>query len=523
MSELDDLGFDPQEYADQLGYTDELGRGDHSDPTIARAETPEERQRGLTRRELLIKGGLGAAAITGAGAFAGPAAARLAGPQTSSQYTGTLNVISLGVEWPAGAQDQAEKDLGVKFNVQLMSTNAQVQKSITDPDSFDIGGLYNYQMFPIWPTGNLQPLERSRMRAWNDYYPLFTRGKVVPRDKKATYGQGNAPFRVLFVDPRGSSRRIGRSTGLPLTREGPTNNRQIVQWWDESKNAPYKGRPQPRWVMGGTAHFNMDSMGYNGDVIKKAPTQVRWGELLNPAWKGRVALLNDPGIAMQDAGNAVKQLGLMKFRNLGNMTRAEIDGLIKLLIRYKQQGHFRAFWSTFNESVNLMSSKQVVIESMWSPAVALLTAQGVNVRYAYPREGMRGWCGLQVVPKHVTGEKLQAAYDYINWTNEGFLGALIMRQGYYVANGSKLPAWIRSSKASQGKPAFTMDEYDFWYNGKPAARDLPGIQGRVGDIKKGQRRDGGSFLQRSRNYSSWNSFFRENVYQVKRFNDFLSA
>ena len=65
MSELEDLWFDPQEYADQLGYTDELGRGDHSDPSLVRAETPEERHRGLTRRELLVKGGLGAAAIAG--------------------------------------------------------------------------------------------------------------------------------------------------------------------------------------------------------------------------------------------------------------------------------------------------------------------------------------------------------------------------------------------------------------------------------------------------------------------------
>jgi putative spermidine/putrescine transport system substrate-binding protein len=523
MSELDGLDFDPQEYADQLGYTDELGRGDHSDPTLTRAETPEERRRGMTRRELLVKGGLGAAALTTAGGFAGSASAKLARPDQAGKYTGTLNVISLGVEWPAGAQAQAEKDLGVKFNVQLMSTNAQVQKGITAPDSFDIGGLYNYQMFPIWPTGNLQPLERSKFTHWNEYYPLFTKGKVNPADPKATSGQGNAPFRVLFVDPQGSAGGMGKSTGLPLTKEGPANNAQIVQWWDESKNAPYKGKAQPRYVLGGTAHFNMDSMGYNGDVIKKAPTQVHWGELLNPAWKGRVALLNDPGIAMQDAGNAAKQLGLMKFKNLGNMTKAEIDGLIKLLTKYKKQGQFRAFWSTFNESVNLMSSKQVVIESMWSPAVALLTAQGVNVRYAYPPEGMRGWSGLQVVPKHVTGEKLQAAYDYMNWTNEGFLGALIMRQGYYSANGSKLPTWLKSGKAAQGKPAFTMDEYDFWYGGKPAAKDLPGITGHVGDIKKGQKRDGGSFAQRSRNYSSWNSFFKENVYQVKRFNDFLSA
>ena len=68
MNELGDLWFDPQEYADQLGYTDELGRGDHSDPTLTRAETPEERRRGMTRRELLVRGGLGAAALSTAGA-----------------------------------------------------------------------------------------------------------------------------------------------------------------------------------------------------------------------------------------------------------------------------------------------------------------------------------------------------------------------------------------------------------------------------------------------------------------------
>jgi putative spermidine/putrescine transport system substrate-binding protein len=145
------------------------------------------------------------------------------------------------------------------------------------------------------------------------------------------------------------------------------------------------------------------------------------------------------------------------------------------------------------------------------------------VRYAFPPEGMRGWCSCQGIPKHVTGDKLDAAYAYLNWMYDGFLGALIMRQGYYIANGSKLLPWIKSSSASEGKPPFTADEFDFWYNGKPAAKDLPGITGHVGDIKKGSTRDGGSFTQRSHHYSSWNSFFKENVYQVKRFNDFLSA
>ncbi len=513
MSELDQLEFDPFEHADQLGYTDELGRSDHSDSTLTRAETKEERTRRMSRRDLLVKGGVGAAALSGVGALAGRASARPA--------AGTIRMISLGVEWPQGAQAQAEKDLGISFNIQLMSTNAQVQKSITAPDSFDLGGLYNYQMFPIWPTGNFQPVDRNKLTQWNNFYPIFTKGKVLPNSKTCTPGQGDAPFRVTFLDAAGSAGGIGKSTGLPLTKEGPPQ-KSIVQWWDETTNAPYKGKPQPRWILGPAAHFNMDSMGYNGDVIKKAPGQVSWAELLNNKWKGRVALLNDPAIAMQDAGNAARALGVFNPVDMGNMTKPEIDKLIKVMISYKKKGHFRAFWSTFNESVNLMASKEVVIESMWSPAVALLVAQGVPVRYAFPKEGMRGWCSCQAIPKHVTGADLDNIYRYLNWMYDGFLGALIMRQGYYIANGKTLLNWI-NTKGSTGTPPFTGPEYDFWYNGKAAPRDLPGITGHVGDIKQGQIRDGGSFLTRSCKYSSWNSFFASNPYQVKRFNDFLSA
>jgi putative spermidine/putrescine transport system substrate-binding protein len=493
MSELDDLEFDPYEYAEQLGYTDELTRNDFTDPSVTRASTDRE-DRGMSRRDLLVRGGVGAAALTGLGAVAGRAAAATEG---AGKFGGTLRVITLGVEWPPGAEQQAEKDLGFKFNIQLMSTNAQVQKSITAPTSFDLGGLYNYQFQQIWPTGNFQPVDRLKIKEWNNFYPIFTKGKVLPNRRDCTPGQGDAPFRMTFVDPN-------RSTGLPRSAEAGPQNRQIVQWWNERTNAAHGGKPQPRWVLGPAAHFNMDSMGYNGDILKKRPEQVSWAELLNNRHRGRVAVLNDPGIAMADLGNAVRALGLMKFKNLGNMTRGEMDRLFKILARYKQRKHFRAFWSTFNESVNLMASKEVVIESMWSPAVALLVAQGVNCRYAFPPEGMRGWCSAQGIPKHVTGDKL------------------IMRQGYYIANGRKLRAWIQSS-GKEGKPPFTTDEYNFWYNGARAPRDLPGITGRVGDIKRGQTRDGGSFLRRSCKYTAWNSFYTENVYQVRKFNEFLSA
>jgi putative spermidine/putrescine transport system substrate-binding protein len=108
---------------------------------------------------------------------------------------------------------------------------------------------------------------------------------------------------------------------------------------------------------------------------------------------------------------------------------------------------------------------------------------------------------------------------------EGWLGATIMRQGYYIGNGNSLLNWIKTKGADNpaGGIPFKADEYAFWYGGTRAGRDLPGITGKVGDIKKGSIRDGGGFSKRIGHYSSWNSYFTNNAYQIKRWNDFLSA
>jgi putative spermidine/putrescine transport system substrate-binding protein len=362
------------------------------------------------------------------------------------------------------------------------------------------------------------PVDTRKLTAWPQLYKLFAYGKVHPGAKGETYGDGDAPFRALFLKQG--------TKGLPLSKEGPKSNKDIVQWVvNEGTNAT-RG-PMPRYVVGPPAHFNADSIGYNADVLTKAPNQVGWAELLNKKWKGKVALLKDPGIVMQDVGNALKAQGIFKPADMGNMTPAEIDRVVKIATTYKKAGQFRAYWANFNESVNLMASKEVVVESMWSPAVALLVAQGINVKYAAPPTGFRGWCSAQGIASHVASDpaKLQACYDYINWMYEGWLGATIMRQGYYIGNGNSLLNWIKTKGATNpaGGIPFQADEYAFWYGGARAGRDLPGITGKVGDIKKGSTRDGGGFSKRIGHYSSWNSYFTNNAYQIKRWNDFLSA
>src|SRR5215217_2643554 len=152
--------------------------------------------------------------------------------------------------------------------------------------------------------------------------------------------------------------------------------------------------------------------------------------------------------------------------------KSEMDRLFKIMGWYKKDGQFCALWFALSEWVNLMGSKEVVMESMWSPAVALLKAQGVNVLYASPPEGFRGWCSAQGISAKVTDPaKLDACYRYLNWMYEGFLGAAIMRQGYYIGNGAQLRSWIQGpgKDIAYGGQKFTPEEYDYWYGGKPAA------------------------------------------------------
>ena len=362
-----EVEYDPFEYAKELEAGADLGRGDFSE---------RREPTGLTRGELLKRGAVGAAAVSAAGAMAGTAAAQTS---ASGKFTGTLRVLSLGVEFPIpDIAKQASKDLGFTVKPILAPSEKQPQIAITSPDTFDVFGGYNYQSLLVWPSGSLQPVDTRKLSGWNSFYKLFAYGKLNPASASCTFGDGNAPFRTTFVDPDGS-------TGLPPFSGGPKNNKQIVRWIGENGKA-IGGKPQPRYIVGPAAHFNADSMGYNADVIQKRPEQMSWAELLNTKWKGRVSLLRDPGIMSQDAAFAAQALGLMKFKDFGNPTRAEIDRLYKIMTRYKKQGQFRAFWSAFTDSVNLMVSKEVVLESMWSPAVALVKAAGRQ----HPLRGAQG-------------------------------------------------------------------------------------------------------------------------------------
>jgi putative spermidine/putrescine transport system substrate-binding protein len=74
-----------------------------------------------------------------------------------------------------------------------------------------------------------------------------------------------------------------------------------------------------------------------------------------------------------DAAMVCEAKGLVRYGDKGNMITQEIDKTIAVMIEAKKAGQFRAFWKEFNESVNLMASGEMVVQSMLFSATSIST------------------------------------------------------------------------------------------------------------------------------------------------------
>lgn len=437
--------------------------------------TQLSRRRFLKLAAMATGGGMLLAACGGAGAGESTAGgAATAAPEVNKQQIKdvVLRQIGTGVSGINEIADQAYKDLGFKISMKALSTTENNQIAITQPKQYDIFDGEYFSLPLVVPSGNLQPLDVSKIKEFDKIVPLFTTGKLTPESKIA---QGTAPHKVMFLKGADSTEFAEAPSG---------------------------------WATLIPTIYNADTLGYRPDLVGRKIES--WAELFNPEFKGKTSILNIPSIGIMDAAMVTEAAGLVKYADKGDMTKEEIDKVIGILIEQKKAGQFRAFWQTFDESVNLMSSGEVVLQSMWSPAVTAVKSKGIQCVYAPLKEGYRAWGGGLGLSKGLSGIALDAAYEYINWWTSGWAGGFVGRQGYY------------SSIPENAKKFMKPEEWDYWYEGKPAAIDIADPYGKKMD-SKGAVRDGGSFEERMGRVECWNSVMKEQDYLVKKWNEFIAA
>jgi len=369
--------------------------------------------------------------------------------------------------------EQATKDLG--FTVQMQATESMdlLNRFLSQSNSIDVGDVTLPYLRYLIGRNVLQPVPLAKYKYWDKTIPLFTKGEY-PDGRKASI-QGVAPHTVLYA----------------ADAEG-----------EKFATSPTE------WVNGIPTITNADTLGIRPDLTGRPVTS--WADLISPDFKGKTALQDNPTVGVIDVAMAMEASGHIKYSDKGNMTKDEVNKTIDLMTEIKKSGQFRSFWTSFDQSVNLMASGEVVIQSMWSPAVSAVKTRGIPCVFQPLKEGYRGWGYVFAPMKHLSGLKLDCFYEYMNWYNSGFQGAFIARQGYYT------------SVPENAKKFLTQAEWDFWYDGKPAATDIVNPFGKPME-KAGSVRDGGAFWARMGNIAVWNSVMNEDRFLTRRWNEFITS
>lgn len=420
----------------------------------------------MHRRQFLRKGGL--LGLAGSGALAFPAIVKAYNAKP------TIKVIGTHVTLQETIRQQAEKDLGIRIEFSPGGDAEVLLKASTQPGSFDLYEQWTDSIRVLWQADAIQPIDTRKLTYWEEINSLSKLGRLTP---EAPLGLGDAPYKLLYVQPDGNlgSHQTQRISFLPYVH-------------------------------------NTDSFGYNTAVIPRGiPYETEsWGWLLDERHHGKVAIVNAPTIGLFDLALAAKGKGLMDFQDMGNMTREEIDQLFAIVIGLKRKGHFRGVWTSVPNSVELMASGDVDLQSMFSPGVSALNGRGIPCVFAAPKEGYRAWHGVMCMSRDCQGERQEAAYAFMNWWLSGWPGAFIARQGYYISNPDR------------SRDFMTRSEWDYWYEGKPAAEPLRGTDGRI-SVKEGDVRTGGSYLNRFNHVAVWNTVIDNYEHTLAKWNEFLLA
>jgi spermidine/putrescine transport system substrate-binding protein len=149
--------------------------------------------------------------------------------------------------------------------------------------------------------------------------------------------------------------------------------------------------------------WGITGIAYNKKYVKQPPSS--WAELWNPAYKGRVALLND--------GREVLGMALRK-NGFSNSTRSQAQ-LETAFNDLKKLAPNLLAYDTDNIKQKFIA-EEVWIGTMWSGDAVFTQEENPNVEYAVPKEYGVIWADTLAIPKNAKNKGL--AEKFINYLYE---------------------------------------------------------------------------------------------------------
>jgi putative spermidine/putrescine transport system substrate-binding protein len=273
---------------------------------------------------------------------------------------------------------------------------------------------------------------------------------------------GNAPSAVLNVLLAGGGQgtydiiNIVGGMQKPLVENDlvvPIDTSRMPNWSKDTYIEEFLGKGKPGFqfiglndkIYGVPTVLQGDSFAY---LPEKTGPLDSYAALFDPKWKGYVALEDNYTTAGQKTGLYLKKAGLATINNPDDMTKEEFKTVIDFLIEQKKAGQFRVIWNSFEQAVNLITSKEVYVIDCWEPMVFVAKSKGVDAVYADPKEGYLLWAMAAYLVNNPSRaeEQTAAAYGLLDFMLGGWYGAKITGLRGYMTN-PQAPEYAKSNSA----------------------------------------------------------------------------
>ena len=351
-----------------------------------------------------------------------------------------IRVLGIAVALQDAQLKQFTADTGYEIEPVIDTLTGMMTKMLTASDEYDCIENNATYMAPVWDAGVIAPIPVEKIPNWKDAIPLFT--------------DPNAP---------------GAKYGWPMSQT----------YTDDAKTA-FKGVP---------TFFNFEAMGYNQ---AKIPGGIdSYAAMYDSKYRNKVAIWNDAVWTIGMTANYLVASGQMPApaTNIGDLSTSEVDTVVAYLTKKKQEGQFRAIWSDYGQSVNLLASQEAWLADAWNPAFNDAARQSkLPLIYINPKEGNRPWYMSIALSKKAKNP--EGVYAFANWKLGGWYGAQIAPLGYY-------------SPTTTVKAAMEPAAYEMWYGGKG--------------------RPAGSYDERVANVAYWPGWPQQYEYYLAKWSAFLAS
>jgi putative spermidine/putrescine transport system substrate-binding protein len=261
---------------------------------------------------------------------------------------------------------------------------------------------------------------------------------------------GNSPSAVINQLLAGGGRTSFNIVNIVGGMQEPLVENELIRELDASRMSNWAENAFINdYLARGTPGF--DFIGYQdrfygvptvlqGDSFAYLPDETgeldSYGALFDPRFKGFVALEDNYTTAGQKTALYLNASGQAQIADPSDMAPEEFKTVIDFLIERKRAGQFRVIWSSFEQAVNLLTSKEVHVMDCWEPMVFVARDQGTNAVYASPKEGYLLWAMAAYVVNNpqISEEDLEATYELLDFMLGGWYGAKIALMRGYMTN-----------------------------------------------------------------------------------------